>query len=316
MARFTLLDAAALNGNDRVVGLIEESLPYSPEFQIFPMRNIVGTSYYTSTRTGRPTVAFRDLNEGVTPSKSTFVKKLVECFILSARVEADAAHAQTLEEGPAYWEMIEAKGVMIQALLEVASQIWYGITTDAKGFPGVKASTPFGGATTVNSGGSDANVQSSLYAVKFGVQDVTLIGGNSSPVLLSEFRSETIYDAADLPFPGRVADLMGWIGMQIGNVNAVGRICNIGQDSETGDLLTDAKIATLLALFPIGYRPDALFASRRSIAQLQRSRTFTVFAGGSGTPASIEMVGDLPDSAFGIPLYASDSILNTDAVES
>lgn len=318
MADLTLLDIAKLNGNDRVVGLIEESLPAAPELSVFPMRQIAGTSFYTVKRTGRPSVSFRSANEGVATSKSSFAKQLVECFILASAVEVDLAVGKAYEGGLAALEMIEASGVMKQALIEIANQIWYGVTTDAKGFPGVKASTAFGGGTTLNSGGSDATVQSSLYAVKFGVQDVQLVAGNGTAFDLSPFRDQQLSDANDLKFAGRVADLTAWIGMSIGNINCVGRICNIGQDTEAGDTLTDGKIAQLMQKFPVGYMPDAFFCSRRSRSQLQRSRTVVINSGPGAAKAggNLENVPPVPDSAFGIPLYASDSILDTDAVES
>lgn len=318
MATLTLLDVAKLNGNDNVVGLIEENLTYVPELQYFPVRQISGTNYTTVTRTGFPSVAFRSANQGVTPTKSSFAQKLVECFILSARVEVDKAVLQAQKSDAASLEMLEADGVMKQAMIEIANQIWYGVTTDAKGFPGVKAATPFGGATVLNSGGSNATVQSSLYAVKFGTKDVTLIAGNGQTFSLGEFRDETITDSAGASLPGRVADLCGWIGMQIGNVNCVGRICNIGDDGETGDLLTDAKIAQLLRKFPVGYMPSMFFTNRRSQAQLQTSRTIVINSGPGTAKAggSIEAVAPLPDSAFGIPIAVSDAILATDAVES
>lgn len=317
MAKLTLLDVAKLNGNDTVVGLIEENLTYVPELQYFPVRQISGTSYKTVTRTGFPSVAFRSANQGVTPSKSTFAQKLIECYILSARVEVDKAVLQAQASEAASLEMLEADGVMKQAMIEIASQIWYGVTVDTKGFPGIKAATPFSGATTYNSGGSNATKQSSLYAVKFGTKDVTLITGNNSTFTLGEFRDETIEDADGAKLPGRVADLTAWVGLQVGNVNCVGRICNIGDDGETGDKLTDAKIVELLKLFPVGYTPDMMFTNRRSLGQLQASRTVVINSGPAAKASpTLEAVAPIPTSAFNIPIAVSDAILATDAVES
>jgi hypothetical protein len=317
MPKLTLLDIAKLNGNDKVVGLIEENLIYVPELEHFPVRQIKGLSYYTVKRTGNPSVSFRTANEGVAASKSTFVRSLVETFILSAAVECDKAVAVGYEEGIAALEMIEAQGVMKQAMLEIASQIWYGTSADTKGFGGIKAATAFGGATTLASGGSDANKQSSVYAVRFGVQDVTLIAGNGTTFDLSEFRDQQLADSNGNKYAGRVADLTAWVGLQIGNANCVGRIANVGDTTETGDTLTDAKIANLLRKFPVGYLPSALFMSRRSQAELQTSRAVVINSGpGQKAAPSIEAVADLPTSAFGIPIYVSDAILDTDAVES
>lgn len=317
MARQTLLDVAKLNGNDTVVGLIEENLVFVPELQYFPMRQISGTSYTTVKRTGRPSVSFRSANQGVTPSKSTFAQSLVQCYILSARVEVDKAILDAQSSEDASLEVLESNGVMKQAMIEIANQIWYGVTTDDKGFPGVKASTPVGGATTLNSGGTNSNVQSSLYAVRFGVQDVTLIAGRGTPFSLSEFRDESCEDSNGAKFPGRVADLCGWVGLQIGNVNCVGRIANIGDDGETGDKLTDTKISQLLNLYPVGYEPTMLFTNKRSRAQLQQSRTVVINSGPGNAKAGsgLESIAPIPTEAFGIPLHVSEAILATDAAE-
>jgi hypothetical protein len=315
MARITLLDVAKLNNTDKVVGLIEESVLFTPELDLFPARSVRGTSFYTVKRTGLPTAGFRKANAGVTPSKSTFAKQLVECFILSSAVQVDKAVAQAFEDGPGALEMIEAAGVMKAAMRTVGTQIWYGISADAAGFGGVKAFTPFSGAMTVNSGGSDALVQSSVYAVKFGAQDAQLILGNGATFDLTPFRDENFLDADSLPVPGRVADLTAWIGLAINNANCVGRLCNVGADTETGDLCTDAKLQQLLDKFPSGYKPDAFFMSRRSRSQLQRSRTVVLL--GQGTQRVNQPgIAAVPTEYDGIPIVATDSILNTDAVES
>lgn len=317
MAVLTLLDVAKLNGNDRIVGLIEENLDSAPEISRFPARQIRGTSYYTVKRTGFPAVAFRSANEGVAPSKSTFAKSLVECYILASQVEVDKAVALAYEDGMAALEMIEANGVMKQALIELGNQIWYGVSTDAKGFPGIKAAVAFGSTIFLNSGGSDATVQTSVYFVKYGNQDVSLITGNGTTFNLGEFRDQTLYDASNNAYDGRTAGLTAWSGLQIGNVNCVGRIGNVGADTETNDTLTDAKIAQLLQKFPVGYRPDEIWMNRRSLSQLQRSRTVVINATGQARGGSnVENIPDIPNNAFGIPIGVTDSILSTDAVES
>lgn len=320
MAKLNLLDVAKLNGTDQVVGLIEENLTYAPEVAAFPVRSIRGTSYYTVKRTGFPAVAFRNANEGVAGGKSTFVKQLHETYILSSRIECDKAVATAYEGGMSELEMIESSGVMKQALIELGSQIWYGVTVDAKGFPGLKAITPHGAGicpAVLNAGGTTATTASSVYAVKFGTQNVEMILGNGASFDLSAFRDESVTDAGGTnKFPGRVADLTAWCGLSVGNVNCVGRIYNVTADS--GKTLSDSFISQLLEKFPVGYKPDALFMSRRSAGQLQRSRTVTINGGpGSAKPAgNVEIIAPWPTSAFEIPIIVTDSILNTDAIES
>lgn len=314
MANLNLLDIAQMNATDKVVGLIEENISYAPELNIIPARTIRGTNFYTMKRTGLPTAAFRNAGEGVTPSKSTIVKQLVECFILGSAVQVDKAVAQAYEDGASALEMIEASGVMQAAMRTIGKQVFYGVTNDAKGFGGLKAFTPTTSAMCINSGGSDATVQTSVYAVKFGPQDVQLIMGNDASFLLTPFRDESFLDATSKVVPGRVADLTAWSGLAINNANCVARLANVGKDTETNDTLTDAKLADLLNLFPSGVRPDAIFMSRRSRKQLQKSRTVTLFGQGTGRPSQ-STHAPTPTEYEGITIIATDSILDTDAVE-
>lgn len=318
MANLTMLDVAKLTGNDPVVGLIEENIKYSPEVGLFPFRTIRGTSYKTGIRTGLPTVAFRAANEGQTPSKSTFRQMLIEAFIAGGQIEVDKAVADANEDGAAALQAIEASGVMQAAMRTIGSQIWYGVTNDAKGFPGLKAATPFGGTTaagdalTVDAVGTTATTASSVYMVKFGLKDVTLIGGNNKAWQLDEFTVQQIVAANSGKMTAYVAGLTAWIGLQVGNENAVRRLANVTADSTK--TCTDAKLTSLLATFPVGHVPDAIFMSRRSRSQLQASRTVTLQGQGTTRPNQ-ELVAPIPTSFEGIPIVATDSILNTDTIE-
>jgi len=98
---------------------------------------------------------------------------------------------------------------------------------------------------------------------------------------------------------------LAYPGLQIGNKYAVGRIKKITTDS--GKTLTDALIAQLLEKFPVGFRPDYLFMNRRSLRQLQSSRTAT---NPTGAPAPF------PSESFGIPIVVTDSIVSTETLAS
>ena len=317
MAQATLLDIAKLNGNDQVIGLIEENISSAPELSIFPSRTIKGTTYTTGVRTGLPTVGFRDANAGVAPSKSTFKKNLVECFILSSLIRADKAVADAYEDGADAWKMIEASGVMRAAMQRIGKQTWYGTSSDAKGFAGFKAFLAAGGKTlagddlTINAGGSTANTASSVYAVKFGEQDAQFVFGQNSIMELGEWRNETVTDSEGKGYEAYAAALTAWVGLQIGNENCARRIYNL----TVANGLTDALLAKLIATFPVGVRPDAIFGSRRSIAQLQASRTVALYGTGTNRPNQPN-VAPYPTEFEGIKIIATDSILNTDAIES
>jgi len=101
--------------------------------------------------------------------------------------------------------------------------------------------------------------------------------------------------------------------MQIGHENVARRIYNL--TAESGKGWTDALNARVMATFPVGHRPDAIFASRRSLAQLQASRTVTLMGTGSNRPNQPN-IAPVPTEYEGIPIIATDSILNTDVIGS
>ena len=318
MAVLTMLDIAKRTGNDPAIGLIEENIKYAPEVRVFPFRPIAGTSYKAAIRTGLPTTGFRAANEGQTPSKSTLKQVLFECFIFGGIVEVDKKVADADPAGAESVQAMESSGTAMSAMRGLGSQIWYGVDADGKGFPGLKYVTPFGAVTSVgdplttNATGTTALTASSVYFVKFGPQDITLIGGDGKTFELDEFTVQQIVAANCGKLMAYVAGLQSWIGLQTGNENSVRRICNI--TAENNKTLTDNLMNTAIATFPVGWVPDAIFMSRRSCTQLQNSRTVVLQGQGTNRPDQPN-IAPRPTSFNGIPIYESDSILNTDAIE-
>lgn len=316
----SLLDLAKLNGNDRVVGLIEENQNAAPEVLRFPVHQIRGTSYKTGVRTGFPDVGFRDANGGQSAGKSTFKQLLISCYIFGGNVVADEALAKGYEDGEEAFKMLEADGVMNAALLKLGRQIFDGTVSDSKGFPGLKSHTTYGGTTangnalTINAGGSTANTASSCYLVRTGLKDVQMVAGNNSGFELGEWHKQLVA-ASDGSgnFMAHVAALTSWLGLQVGNEECVRRIANLTDDSGKG--LTDALLAQAMATFPVGKQPNLIICNRFQASKLQRSRTVTLFGQGSTRPVG-EAVAPFPTEYLGIPIIVTDSIGNTDAIES
>ena len=306
----TLLDLAKLNGADPIVGLIEEVATASPEVTIIPARTIRGTSYKTVIRNSRPAVGFRAANEGTDATKSNFTERLVECFILSARVEVDKAVARGYEDGPEAIQAIEAAGVMRAALSTVGSQTIYGTAAGAKGFFGLQEMvTSFGTELVVDAGGTTAGTGSSVYAIKAGVTGVQYVYGNGTTFDLSAFREGDATDANSKRYAAFISDLTAWIGFQCVNKYAVGRLKDATADSGKG--VTDAQIALLLSKFPVGERPTHLLMSRRSAYQLQISRTMTA---STKQEAFTGILPGVPTESFGIPIIITDSISDTETL--
>jgi hypothetical protein len=315
MSKITLLDVAKMNGSDAVVGLVEESISAAPEVGIFPVRTVDGTGYKTLVRTGLPSVDFIAASSGIAGSKSTFENKHFDCGILGGRIEVWKTILDAPENGPASdIKATEAAGVMEAAMRKVGRQIFYGKTAlgSAKGFVGLVSfvdSTMIKDAT-----GTTANTGSSVYMVKFGPRDVSLVMGKNGTMELSDFRVESLTDADGNKGPGEVADLASWIGLQQASKHSVARIKNLTADSGKG--LTDALLASALNLFPAGVTPDVIFMSRRSREQLQSARSALVALRGMGKNdiGGSMAYAPTPTDFEGIPIIATDSILNTEPI--
>lgn len=297
----TLLDIAVQNGSDAVVGLIDEAVRAHPELERGAARTISGLNYKTLVRTANPTVSFRNANEGVEAQKAVYENRLVETFILNLRFEADRAVADRHEDGWQAYLANEASAQVEAAAMLLCRQFYYGTAVDAKGFPGLADMVlP---SMSIDAGGTTPNAGSSVWAVRFGPRDVQWVWGNGGALELSEVRVESITTASDRRFTAYVQELLAYPGLQVGSVYSVGRIYNL--TAQAGNTLTDARIASLLSLFPVGFMPDALFMSRRSLEQLRASRTAT---NATGAPAPF------PTEAFGVPVFATDAISDTEAI--
>lgn len=316
-AYLTALDLAKINGNDAVVGLIEESLNSAPEVQMFPARTIAGTSYRTLQRVTFPQPSFRAINAGVEPVKSTYANKLVECFYLDGQLEMDVAAARMDEQGEAHALALEADGITRGALTKIGSQIWYGTGTggDVLGFPGAVQTVD--SSLVYDASGTTADTGSSVYGVKMGEKFCNLIFGLGNVLTLGEWRQQTITRSSK-ELTAWKNSIEGWVGVQWVNKYAVGRIKKITADS--GKTLTDLMIATWLSQFPIGMAPDVLFMNRRSALQLQTSRTMTVNVDGGGKTSgtagrAVQLISaPMPTESNGIPIVVTDSILSTESL--
>jgi hypothetical protein len=300
----TLLDVAKLNGTDAVTGLIEEANRAHPETALGAWRTIKGLNYKTKVRTGLPAASFRNFNEGSAAVKSTWENRLVEAFVLNPRWECDVALADKYEDGAEALLGIEAKGMIEAAFQTVAAQFYYGTGAggDAKGFPALIQSYDSTNLV-VDAGGTTATTGSSVWAVKFGPQDVQWILGAGGSIDVAPKTTQRILDGSSNPYSAYCQEMLAYVGLQVGSIYSIGRIKKVTADS--GKTLTDVMIAQLLAKFPAAWQPDVLLMSRRSLMQLQSSRTSY---NPTGAPAAI------PDSAFNIPIRVSDAILNVEAL--
>lgn len=315
---YTLLDLAKIHNGSAEVNIIDEVLRQAPEMQVIPSRVVSGYNYKTLVRTGRPTTAFRDVNGGVVSSGSTFELRETGLFVLGSAITVDKAIAMQTGGALPDIEMDHAEAAYQDALERIATQFFRGVSADSKGFVGLQAMTPHTATTgtstyIVNAGGTTSGTMSSCYAAKLGLKNVHLVFGGNTTLQMSPFRDEFFSPASGTgQVDGRVSALTAWVGLQIGSIKDIGRVYNLTEDSGKG--LTDALLAQLWAKFPPGHKPDAFFASTRSIRQLQISRTVVINSGPNGKPTgAYENVAPWPTEYMGIPIVESQFIPDTDA---
>lgn len=313
MANITMLDLAKQNGADITVPLIEENLTFAPEMTILPARMIKGTSFTSLIRTNFPTVPFRQANGTTATVKSEYQNKIHETFYLDGQMEVDNAIAAGSDRGTDFVLTTEASGVVRGAMITLGKQVFSGISGggDSLGFPGARDIVDAN--LVLDAGGTTASTGSSVYLVVALPGYMGLIFGNSTVLTPNEWRKQTYTDSSGNKRTVWNNSIEGWVGVEWLNKYAVVRIKKLTADSGKG--LTDNLLAQAIELLPVGVRPTHIFMSRRSRRQLQVQRTVSIFGQGEALPgANQAIIAPTPVSYEGIPIIATDSITNTEAL--
>ena len=342
-ALISFMDLTKREGNDSAVGLLEDTITYAPELGAIMGRPINGTTYKTCHRT-LPTVAFRQPNNGSSTVKGTYRQVLHETAIIDAQLMADKAVVDAeMRDGGEKADILidEADGVVRATYITVGAQVWYGTGSDANGFQGVNVLTAASNATgpTVNlnpavlkAGGSTANAQTSVYFIWENIKGAHFIFGNNRGLdMLPEWRIQQVNGANGLPLTAFVNNLQGWLGFAVNHPKSVARIANINLTNDNSGV-TDKLIAQLLSFLPIQMRQEIsasanvgaptkwgpglkMFMNTAAGYMLQQSRSPVYSNGGSAITAADQLnFAKLPDFSNGVPIFYTDSILNTEAV--
>ena len=313
MSLITILDLAKRRGNDQIVGLVDETTKAVPEVSgrtmvggsliqlpnVASVRTIAGLLYQTRVRTVLPSVAFRNFNEGALATKATYENRVVQTYTLNPRWGGDKAALDRDEDGPQAVMAEEAAAHLEAAWQRVARAFYYGTDAtygDAKAFPGLLQSYD---ATNnvVDAGGTTDSTATSAWLVAFGPQKVQWVYGNGGNFDLSEVDLRDQTDGVGNPYTAYHQELFCYPGLQVSSQRYVVRIKKITADN--AKTFKDSLVAEALAKFPTGVVPDVIFCSKRSLSQLQSSRTATN-ATGAEAP--------FPTQVFGIPLAVTEAL--------
>tara|TARA_R110000823_G_scaffold179547_1_gene311870 strand:+ start:5880 stop:6824 length:945 start_codon:yes stop_codon:yes gene_type:complete len=268
-----------------------------------------GTDHKYLKQTVASSNAFRAVGAGLTktPSQDQLVTDTLK--ILDGSFSVDKALADAYTKGGAEAFMArELKRTMKQRMFEAESQVINGVNNDAGGFIGLRDDTQLDGlademVVQAATPGAGVNLQSSVYFLREGIDDVAVIAGNDGRFDVAE--EATIIEKVVNPgtdnkvFPAYYIAICGYLGFQIGAARSAARLCNIQ------GTLTDDDLYEALALFPSARQANVIAMNRGSLKALRASRTAV---NPTGSPAP------MPTNLDGIPIIVTDSITQIEAV--
>lgn len=325
----TLLDVAkSLDPDGKTATVVEllnqtnEILTDMPWFE-----GNLPTGHRTTVRTGLPTATWRQLYQGVDPSKSTRAQVDDTCGLLEARSEIDVDVA-ALNGNTSEFRLSEGQAFLEAMNEAMASTMFYGdVATNPERFTGLSArynsSTAGNGANVMKAGGAGAD-NTSVWLIVWGQNTAHGIFPKGSKAGLTHEDLGVIdaFDGNNKRFRA-VADLWKWKpGLSLRDWRYAVRICNIDVSDLQGMTGTQALTAQtnlikqmMIAKHKIpslGMGKPVFYANRTVRAYLD-----VMALEKSNAALSIkEAAGQFETSFLGIPIRTCDQLLNTETVVS
>jgi len=302
----TLVDKLAI---DEGIGMpiVEEVVSMYPELAVFPVDTISGDTVTLSIQTGNPSVGYRNANEGTSAKKGTFESRIFQTSIIEQFINVDIQGVLNASKDPARVLTAEARAVTKAVLSHIAFQQWYAGTTqasaDTKASPGFLAQSNTAATHVVDATGSTA--KTSVWVMELGQGFCDHVYGNDNTLLFGEdWTEETAEDANGNSLRVLQNWISGRVAPRLADKNKAIRIKSVGTDSGKG--LTDALLAKAFRQArELGMNPNAIFATPRSIEQLQVSRT---------TYSPIGAPAPMPEEYQGVPIYQTINLSNAETV--
>lgn len=281
---------------------VSDVLNRAPLIRRLSAFSVDGTQLKYVKKTADPSVGFRLLNDGVENDVADYTQVTVDLAIADASFNVDIAAAEGYRLGPAAFLALQMRNHMEAMMFKIEQELIYGANTNGFAALGDELNA-VADATVISAGGTTADTGSSVWAIKTGFNDTQIAWGNQGVIEAKDTSIIRTAGSSSGHYGSYWTPVTGYCGLIYGSAWSAGRLANLTEDSGKG--LTDDLISQLLEKFPAGRGPDMLVMSRRSLGQLQRSRTSY---SPTGQPATI------PDSAFNIPIILSDAVSNTEAL--
>lgn len=212
------------------------------------------TGHRVTVRTGLPTVAWRLLNQGITPSKSTTAQIDEQCGMLEAWSEVDKDLAELNGNTPQF-RLSEASAYLESMNIEMAQTLFYGNTAvDPEEFLGLGprySLSSAGNGQNVIKGGGGGSDNSSIWLIVWGPNTcyMTYPKGSRAGIMHEDLGLQTIETAAGIGATnGRLRayqDHWQWkCGLVLKDWRYAVRICNV----DISALTTETSAADLIKL--------------------------------------------------------------------
>ena len=309
---------------DVTKGIVEEAIKACPEMQFFDADTVAGTTVQTLSRVSLPTVAFRNIGDPVSSSRSGYALRTATLKLLSGRVEITDAEVKANGLQSKDEQCVnEAIAVLTASFQHLAKQIWYGTGADAKGFAGAAALVD--ASMTTKAGAGTSNQNTSIWFVGNGAKtkcgivfskNSGILAGNDVEFIRGDVQiKETITldgggekDVVTGVEPGWIGNLTSYAALLLSNKKSLARLCNV--TTTTG--LNDDMLGDCIDVYKQmndGIAPDGIFMSYAARRMLRTSRNLTMQAKG----LTVNSYAPTPVDLDGIPIFATNAILDTEA---
>lgn len=323
----TLADIAKRTGPDGKIAGIVELLSQTNEMldDMLWKEGNLATGERTTIRTGLPTVAWRLINQGVQPSKSTTAQVDEACGILEAWSEVDVELAK-LNGNTASFRLSEGMAFVEAMNQEMQSTLIYGNSAlAAEEFTGLAIRYSSLSATNgqnIISGTGAGSDNSSIYLISWGANTIHGIYPKGSQAGLShaDHGEVTVETTAGIAGTRMRAFQDQWTwkcGVALRDWRHVVRIPNI----DISNLVAKSSAADLIELMikavhrlPNRMGKPVFYMNRTVFQMLDIQRRDDVISGGALSYSDVD--GKLVPSFRGIPIKLVDALLENEAAVS
>ncbi len=322
----TLLDAAKRFDNTGKIAKLVEIMAQTNEIleDALWLEGNLPTGHRTTVRTGLPAAAWRILNYGVQPSKSTTKSIDDTCGMLEAYAEVDKSLAD-LNGASADWRMSEEAGFVEAMNQEMAKTLFYGdIHEEPQKFMGLSprynALSGFDCAENVLDFGGTGGANTSIWLCGWG--EDTLHGifpkGSQAGLQIKDLGEQTLLDDNGGHYQGYRSHFKWDCGLSLRDWRYAVRICNIDTAS-FADIINGsaASVGTNLIRLMIAAANKIPSANKAQMAWYMNRDVKTVLdimaMEKANVQLSVDQIEGKPVTRFlGMPVRRVDALHNNE----